>query len=107
MSSILDTLKAILNDILGAFKKEALDVETFFVAAAKYAAANIKPELLKIVADCMTAAEQAFTADPTVDKYTFALSNIVAALEKDAIAFAESDINYAVEAVIQQRNARI
>lgn len=100
MSMFLDILKKIRDLILG----EVEDVETFFISSAKYAAANIKPEVLKVVTDCAPAAEQAFVQDSTVDKYAFAFSNIIAALEKDAIEFVIADVNYAIEAVVQRRN---
>lgn len=104
--AILDTLKQILAYVIKAYDDEVLDVSTFFIEAAQYAARNIKPEFLKIVTDCMTAAEQAFSGDASVDRYELAFSNIIAALEKDGIEYAEADVNYAVEVVIQQRNAR-
>lgn len=100
MSLFLDILQKIRDLILG----EVEDAETFFVAAAKYAANNIKSEALKIITDCTAAAEQAFSQDSSVDKYSFAFSNIIAALKKDGIEFAEADINYAIEAVVQRRN---
>lgn len=107
MGSITDILKQIWKALTGAVESEAVDVETFFVSSAKYAAANIKPEVVTATADCMAAAEQAFESDSTIDKYALAFSNIVGALEKDAITFAEADVNYAIEAVIQQRNAKL
>jgi len=113
MPNILDIFKQILSDIISAIqgKPDALegdvgDMENFFVDAAKYAAANIKPELLKIVADCMAATEQGLANASGDDKWAFCLPNIIAACEKDGVEFVLADVNYASEAVIQQRNLR-
>lgn len=112
--NVFDTLKKIAADLAAAItgKPEALEEDVseakdFVVDAAEYAAANIKPAVFKGVSDAMTAAESAFAADPSLDKAEFAFGNAVAALTTDGISFVESDINYAIETVIQQRNMRL
>lgn len=104
--SIKDFLLSALAALTEALSGAENDVEAFLVGAAQYAAKNIKPAIISAVKDAMIAAEQAYETDASLDKYSFAFSNAVAVLEKDGVAFAESDINYAVEAVIQARNAR-
>lgn len=103
----LETLEAIASDIAQKIEDEAMDVKTFVVTSFEYASQNIKAEVLKTTADCVAAAESSLGSEAAgADKYAFAFGNIVAALEKDVVEFAESDIDTAIQAVIAQRNLR-
>ncbi len=96
-------LQMIVSKVLNWFLGGTLDVGRFFRGAAEYAAIHIGPDFLKVVAECVAAAD--LIDVPGHEKKAFAWSNIVAALEKEAIAFVVADINYAIEVMIQQRNA--
>lgn len=104
--SALDTLKAIATDIENEVENDAADVGTFFTEILDYAKNNIKPAVVKAVADATAAAESAFESDQGTDRYAFAFSNAIAKLASDGVAFAEADVNFAIEAVVQARKAR-
>lgn len=97
-------LQAIVAKILNWFTGGTLDVGRFLSGAAQYAATNISPVFLKTVAECVAAAD--LIDGEGKEKKAFAWSNIIAILEKEAIAFAIADVNFAIESVIQQRNAQ-
>src|ERR1700744_4759483 len=101
-----DLITEIGTELSTAVTNGAEDVETFFGNAASYFSTNITPELSKIVTDSMAAAETAYAADSTVDKYAFALAAAGKAAAADGVAFVEADFNYAVEAVVQLTNQR-
>lgn len=107
MSNALDTLKEIGSEIGTAVSNGVMDVKAFLGGAATYASQNIGPELLKIATDSMTAAETAFAADNTVNKYEHALAAAISQAAADGIAFIEADYNFAVEAVKQEQASRI
>lgn len=100
-------VESVLQDIAAKLKSETADVKAFIDGAFSYARDNIKPEVIKVTADVVAAAESAFAQDATVDKVEFAFSNAVAAFAKDGIEFIEADYNFAVETVMQARNAAL
>lgn len=104
---ILTTLEQIALDLEEVVEEELDDIGQFFAGAYEYEAKNLKPQLAKIVADCMAAAEKSLTTASGSEKYAFAFSNIVAAAAEDALVFSESAIDFAVQSVIAERNKRL
>lgn len=83
-----------------------MEVRDFAVGAVAYESANVRPQFLKIVADCMAAAEQSLAGQTGAAKYEFAFGNAVAAAEKDGVEFVESLFDASVQYVIAERNKR-
>lgn len=106
----MSDLTNVLNKIVAEIKADESALETMIVQTAKDAYAKIVPAIWKAVGDAVAAAESAAASstltDP-LDKAEFAFSNAVAALTRDGIAFAESEINYAMETFVQARNAAL
>lgn len=104
-NKVLTAFFNVCDKIASLFGGKPGDSEVFLVEAAEEAAKTIDPTLLKIVADCTLAAEQAIEGTGQGDaKRKFAFGNIVAIAAKDLLVFTVSDINYAIEAVIKHRN---
>lgn len=104
MSEFSDVMTKIVNEV----KADVNALETMVVSTAKDVAANIGSKTWAVVGDAVAAAEVAFEQPGTgAQKFDFAFSNAIAALEKDGLAFAEAEINYAIETFVQARNAAL
>lgn len=107
---IVDDVVNEISEIATYIKNEvvegALEVRDFVLEAVRYEVGHIQPQFLKLVADCMAAAEQGLAGHTGAEKYQFAFGNAVAAAEKDGIEFAETLFDDCVQYVIAERNKR-
>lgn len=106
MAEAVNEIEAIASFIKDEVVEGALEVRDFAVGAVSYESQNISPQFLKLVADCMAAAEQSLANETGAAKYEFAFSNAVAIAGKDSAVFVESAFDSAVQYVIAERNKR-
>lgn len=83
------------------------EIRDFIVDAAEYAYDHIDDAVWKAMSEAMAAAESDFMKDPSLDRAVFATGNAASSLDASGVSFLISDLNYARETMIQQRNKRM